>query len=96
MTTQLFRIGPGVSRPLLLVTKLGSFASSEVNLLTQGCGEGKCSVYCRAPSKESRQPVLKRHQLPDGFQRKGFKDKVREGSGAVCDQLVNILLIGSS
>ena len=28
---------------------------SKANLLTPGCGEGKCSVYCRAPSKESRQ-----------------------------------------
>ena len=27
---------------------------SEANLLTLGCGEGKCSVYCRVPSKESR------------------------------------------
>ena len=27
---------------------------SKANLLTPGCGERKCSIYCRAPSKESR------------------------------------------
>ena len=32
---------------------LCSPAHSEVNLLTFSCGEGKFSVYCRAPSKES-------------------------------------------
>ena len=29
-------------------------ASSKGNILTPGCGEGRRSVYCRAPSKESR------------------------------------------
>ena len=51
---------------------------SKANLLTLGCGEGKCKVYCRAPSKESRQLTLKRPELSDGFQRKVFKDWVRE------------------
>lgn len=32
---------------------------TEANLLTQGCGEGKCSFYCRAPGKECRQLMLK-------------------------------------
>ena len=31
------------------------------------------------PSKESRQLVLKRPELPEGFQEKVFKDRVREG-----------------
>ena len=48
----------------------------------------------QAPSKESRQLVLKRPELPNGFQGQVFKDKVREVGGAVCDQLVDILLIG--
>ena len=30
-------------------------ACSKVNLSTLGCGEGKHSVYCKAPGKESRQ-----------------------------------------
>ena len=64
---------------------------SKDNLLTPGCGDGKCSVYCRAPSKESRQLVLKR---PDGFQGKVFKDRVRERGCGVHDQLLDILLIG--
>ena len=32
----------------------------------------------QAPSKESRQLVLERPKLPDGFEGKVFKDRVRE------------------
>jgi len=53
---------------------------SKTNLLTLGCDGGKCSIYCRAPSKESRQLELKRPELPVGFQGEVFKDRVREGS----------------
>ena len=67
---------------------------SKANLLTLGCGEGKCSVYCRASSKESRELVLKTPGLSDGFQGKVFKDRVRDGGCGVCDQLVDLLLIG--
>ena len=35
-------------------TWVHSPAHSKANLLTPGFGEGKCSVYCRVPSKESR------------------------------------------
>ena len=42
----------------------------------------------------SRQPVLKRPELPKGFHGKVFKDRVREACCGVCDQLVDILLIG--
>ena len=66
----------------------------KANLWTPGCGEGKWGIYCRAPSKESRQLMLKRLKLPNGFQGKVFKDRVREGSCGVHDQLVDILLIG--
>ena len=52
------------------------------------------AVYCRAPSKDSRQLVLKRPELPDGFQGKVFKDRMREGCYGVGDQFVDILLIG--
>ena len=51
---------------------------NKADLLTWGCGEGKCSVYCRAPSKESRKLVIQRPELPKEFQGKVFKDKVRE------------------
>lgn len=48
------------------------------------------------PSKESRQLMLKRHKFPDGFQRNIFKDgKDGLGSHVVCDQLIDLLLIGS-
>ena len=40
---------------------------SKANLLTLGCGEGKCSIYYPAPSKDFRQLVLKRPKLPNGF-----------------------------
>ena len=33
---------------------------NKAHLLTPGCSEGKCNVYCRVPSKESRQLVFKR------------------------------------
>lgn len=54
-------------------------ACSEANLLTVGCGERKCSIHCRVPSKESRQLVPKKPGFPDGFQRNVFKAKVMEG-----------------
>ena len=38
--------------------------------------------------------MLKKLELPEGFQGKVFKDRVREGGCGVCDQLVDILLIG--
>ena len=62
---------------------------SKSNLLTPYCGEEKC----RAPSKESWQLVLKRPELPIGFQGNVSKDRVREGACGVCDQLVDILLV---
>ena len=64
---------------LLNQTWVFSPVHSEANLLTLRCGEAKYNVYCRALSKESRQLVLKRPELPEGFQGKVFKDRVREG-----------------
>ena len=52
---------------------------NKANLLIPGSGEGKYSINCRAPSKESRQLVLRRPDLPKGFQGQVFKDRVREG-----------------
>ena len=46
------------------------------------------------PSKKSRQLVLKRLKLPEGSQGKVFKDRVKEEDCGVCDQLVDIVLIG--
>lgn len=47
------------------------------------------------PSKESRHLMLKRHKIPGGFQRNIFKDgKDGLGSHVVCDQPINLLLIG--
>ena len=50
----------------------------KVNLLTLGCGEGKCGIYCRASSKESRQLVLESPELLEGSQGKLFKDRMRK------------------
>ena len=60
---------------------------SKANLLTLGCSEGKY-IYCRTPVKENRQLMLKRPELLDGFQERGFKGSVRGGC-RVCDQLVH-------
>ena len=38
--------------------------------------------------------MLKRAKLPEGFQEKVFKDRVRERGCGVHDQLMDILLIG--
>ena len=73
---------------LLNQTLVCSSSSSKGNLLTPGCGEGKCSVYCKVSSKELGQLVLKTSKLLDGFQQSIFKDQVRNRSPDVCDQLV--------
>lgn len=38
--------------------------------------------------------MLKRPKLLEVFQGKVFKDRVKEGGCAMCDQLIDILLIG--
>ena len=46
-----------------------------------GCGEGKYSVYCKAPKMgpiKNRQLMLKRPKPPDAFQGRFFKNGVRE------------------
>ena len=43
--------------------------------------------------KSLEQLVPKRPKLPEGFQGKIYKDKMREGGFRVCDQLMDILLI---
>ena len=48
----------------------------------------------QGPYKENRWFMLKRPELPDGFQGSIFKDKVREGSRRFFDQLVHSSLIG--
>ena len=42
------------------------------NLLTPSCGEGKCSLHCKVPEKESGQLTLKKGKLLDGFQGKSL------------------------
>ena len=66
----------------------------KTNLFTLSCGEGKCSFYGRVSSKHSRQLVLKRPALSDGFQVKVFKARMKEASCGVGDQLMDILPIG--
>ena len=60
-------------------SKLGSALPThrKASTLTQGCTR-KCNVYFRAPSNESIQLVPQRPQLPQGFQGKVFKDRMRE------------------
>ena len=58
----------------------------------------KESAACllQGPSKKSRQLVLKRPKLPEGFQGKVFKDSVRVGNYGEDGQLMDILLPGHS
>ena len=67
---------------------------SKASPLTPGCSEGQFSIYCRASNKESRQLMLKRPRLSDGFQGQTFKGRVREVGDRMWDQLVYSLLIG--
>ena len=60
--------------------------------LTPGCGEGKY-IYCRVPRKENVQLVLKRPELPDGFQGRVFKGTIKDVGCRVPDQFVDILRI---
>ena len=53
--------------------------SSKTNLLTPDCGEGKYSVYGKAPRKENGQLMPKSFKLPSRFSGGVFKGKVREG-----------------
>lgn len=59
-----------------------SLVHSKANLPLPGCGEGKCNVdpviTTVAPSQESKQLVFRRHKLAASFQKKVFKDRVRE------------------
>ena len=78
--------------PLPSQAWVGSPLHSEAHLLIPGCGEGKRSIYCSAPCKESRQLLLKTPELLDDFQGKVLKDRVRERGWEVLDQLVDILI----
>ena len=79
---------------LLNQTWVRSPVCSKASLLTPGCGERKCSVYCRHQARSPGQLVLRTLKLPDGFQESIFKGKVREGSPRVSHQLVHNSLIG--
>ena len=53
----------------------------------------QCKLLWGVPSKSPGQLVLKRPELLKSFQGKVYKDRVREGVGGVCDQLLDILPI---
>ena len=74
-------------------TWVDSLVGSKVNL--PSCSEGKCRVYRRAPSKESRATSCSKHRNSQMvFQQSIFKGQMSKGSPRVCDQLVNNSLIG--
>ena len=50
---------------------------SKASLLTPICGEGKYSINCKVSSKENKQLMFKRPELPDGFQGRVFKGNIR-------------------
>ena len=62
---------------------------SKANFLTQDCGERKYSIYCKAPSKEYGQLMLRRHKLPDGFQGSVLKTVRECGGGEVTECVVH-------
>ena len=66
---------------------------SKANLLTLGCGEGKYSIYCMEPGKENGQLVLKRPELPNGFQTSVLKGNIRAEGCAVHGQFFDWLVV---
>lgn len=65
---------------------------------SQTLSAGVCSkveVYLQVPSKEERQLMLRRPELPDGFQGRGFKGSMREGAAECVISLCTVLgLVG--
>ena len=77
-------------------TKLGSAHPWAVKLIYWHRVVVKESAVFTA-GQQARSPgylVPKKPKLPDGLQQSIFKDKVREWSPRVCDQLVHNSLIG--
>lgn len=66
---------------------------SKASLLTPGCSEVKCGVYCRCRTRSLAQLVLKKTPTPQWVLARHFKGKVREGQPRVCDELVHSSLI---
>ena len=62
------------------VTKsnLSLLPTHKANLLTPGSGEGKCSIYYKAPHKENGWLMLRNPKLTKGFQQRLWKSQVRE------------------
>ena len=81
-------------RMLLNQTQVQSLAHSKVDLLMEACSEAKCSVYCKISDQSSGQLMLRKPELPSGFQGDIFKVQVRKGSPRICDQLVHNSLTG--
>ena len=78
-------------RVLLSQTWVHLPTCSKANALTPDCGEGKYSIYCKAPRKENGRLMLKRPKLPYGFQGRGFKGSVRDGAAVCVISLCTIL-----
>ena len=67
---------------------------NKASLLMLGCGEEKCSFYCRCQIRSPGQLMLKTTDLPKEFQQSTFKSQMREACPRVCDQLVYSSMIG--
>ena len=74
-------------------TKFGSTCRkhSKTNVLILGCNEGKCSSYCKVPSREYRQFVLKDGTTLRAFGKGFLKVRWRRGM-RVSDHLMCIPL----
>lgn len=73
-----------------LVTEPNPGLLAQVNLLTAGCGEAKCSLHHRAPSKMSRAASALNSLV--GFRKASLKSR-KERSHRAWEQLVHSSLI---
>ena len=70
--------GPGL---FLSQSWVCSPTGSKANLLTPSCGEGKCSICCNMPDKESRTGRAQKARTPHGFQQSNLTGQVKGGEG---------------
>ena len=70
--------GPGL---FLHQSWVCSPTGSKANLLTPSCGEGKRSICCNMPDKESRTGRAQKARTPHGFQPSNLMGQVGGGDG---------------
>lgn len=75
---------------MLLNQAWGPAVGIKASLLTQGCGEEKCSIYCKVTCKSPGQLVLRKAEFLEGFQGEGG---VSQGRWSASAQYSDLLMV---